>query len=98
MLYATGGFAYGHVNNTAEDVGNVAYNANTSKTQTGWTAGGGLEYAFTNNWTVRVEGLYVDLGTTTGQVTNVTDVAVSGCRFGWKNRYLLGRLGVNYKF
>ncbi len=28
----------------------------------GWTAGLGMEYAFTNNWTARAEYLYVDLG------------------------------------
>ena len=51
----------------------------------------GLEYAVTNNWTVRVEALYVDLGTSTGNAT-------FGCRFGFKNTYTLGRLGLNYKF
>jgi outer membrane immunogenic protein len=28
---------------------------------TGWTAGGGVEYAFTNNLSLKVEGLYVNL-------------------------------------
>jgi outer membrane immunogenic protein len=28
---------------------------------TGWTVGGGLEYAFTNNLSAKVEGLYVNL-------------------------------------
>ena len=28
---------------------------------TGWTAGGGVEYAFTNNLSLKVEGLYVSL-------------------------------------
>jgi opacity protein-like surface antigen len=26
---------------------------------TGWTLGGGVEYAFTNNWMAKIEGLYV---------------------------------------
>ena len=59
--------------------------------RTGWTAGGGVEYALTNNVTIRGEVLYVNLGTET--VANN-----SGCRFGFKNNYTLGRLGANYKF
>ena len=33
-----------------------------SSTRTGWTAGGGVEYAFTNNWIIGAEYLYYDLG------------------------------------
>jgi outer membrane immunogenic protein len=69
---------------------------NTDKWKTGWTAGGGLEYAFLNNWTVRVEALYVDLGTTEGTATATTPT--SNCRFGFKNHYSLARVGLNYKF
>jgi len=31
--------------------------------QVGWTAGAGLEWAFADNWTAKVEYLFVDLGT-----------------------------------
>jgi outer membrane immunogenic protein len=34
----------------------------TTHTQSGWTAGGGIEWAFTDNWTAKVEYLYVNLG------------------------------------
>jgi outer membrane immunogenic protein len=50
LIYATGGFAYG-------DVGNRF----GSSTNGGWTVGGGIEYALTNNIIVGVEGLYVNL-------------------------------------
>ena len=33
-----------------------------SKTRVGWTVGGGLEYAVTNNWSVRAEYRYSDFG------------------------------------
>jgi outer membrane immunogenic protein len=42
------------------------------KVMTGWTAGGGVEVAVAPNWTVKVEGLYADLGSTG------TSVAFSG--------------------
>jgi outer membrane immunogenic protein len=94
LLYATGGFAYGHVENTFNFPidPNSTSGLSTSGTKTGWTVGGGLEYAITNNWTVRAEGLYVDLGKSTSGKN------CSGCRFGFKNTYGLGRVGLNYKF
>lgn len=36
-----------------------------SKTHTGWNLGFGVEYAFTNNWIVRAEYIYDDLGSKT---------------------------------
>lgn len=53
LIYITGGLAYGGLNSNPL-TGNTTSNA-------GWTIGGGVEYAFTNNWTVKLEGLYVDL-------------------------------------
>jgi outer membrane immunogenic protein len=92
LLYATGGLAYGRVENSVtNDSGEPGQYFQSKVWKTGWTAGGGLEYAFTNNWTARVEGLYVDLGTTTAANN-------SGCRFSFRNRYGIGRVGMNYKF
>jgi opacity protein-like surface antigen len=34
----------------------------TTHTQSGWTAGGGIEWAFADGWTAKVEYLFVDLG------------------------------------
>src|SRR5262249_5746930 len=36
--------------------------ATISNTRVGWTAGGGIEYAVTNNWSVRTEYRYSDFG------------------------------------
>jgi outer membrane immunogenic protein len=55
LFYATGGGA----------AGNVQTGLNTlslqSTTEFGWTAGAGIEWAFADNWTAKVEYLYVDL-------------------------------------
>jgi outer membrane immunogenic protein len=91
LVYATGGLAYGDVHNRASYQQNPNYTVDQSNWRTGWTVGGGLEYAITNNWTVRAEGLYVDLGTS-------NFISPSGCSFGFKNTYALGRIGMNYKF
>jgi outer membrane immunogenic protein len=94
LLYATGGFAYGNVQNAFNSPldPNSTSGLSTSGVRTGWTVGGGLEYALTNNWIVRVEGLYVDLGRSTSGLN------CSGCRFGFRNTYGLGRVGLNFKF
>ncbi len=52
LIYATGGLAYGEVNNSFN---------NSDDVSVGWTIGAGVEYAFTNNLTAKVEGLYVNL-------------------------------------
>lgn len=74
LLYATGGWAYGHTT-TAASAGLLGVGAATSLgvNQSGWTVGGGLEYAL-NSWlSFKTEYLYVDLGTAT---------LVSGTAFG----------------
>jgi len=57
LPYFTGGWAWGHNKVTDQFTG-----FETSNTLSGWTIGGGVEYAFTNNWTVKAEYLYMDLG------------------------------------
>jgi outer membrane immunogenic protein len=94
LLYVTGGLAYGHVENRASFDQTSFYTASTDQWKTGWTVGGGVEYAVLNNWTVRAEALYVDLGTTDANAPGCN----AGCRFSFKNHFTVGRLGLNYKF
>ena len=56
LFYGTGGAAFGSVQASA---GGLPY---ATSTQTGWTAGAGVEWAFLPNWTAKVEYLYVNLG------------------------------------
>jgi outer membrane immunogenic protein len=72
MIYATGGAAFLNVNVgtnfIATTAGGVTFPAtivSDEKTLVGWTVGGGLEYAVTNNWIVGVEGRYSNYGTNT---------------------------------
>ena len=66
MFYGTGGVAYGggsaHLN--VYDAANGWYWSSNSgsQTRTGWTIGGGVEYAWTNNIILGAEYLYYDLG------------------------------------
>jgi outer membrane immunogenic protein len=51
----------------------------------GWTVGGGVEYAFTNNLSAKVEGLYVNLDTDNGLVDYDAEFGVI-------------RAGLNFRF
>jgi outer membrane immunogenic protein len=62
LLYATGGAAFGGVKSGWFDSFIPPDTVNIDKTKVGWVAGGGIEHAFARNWSVRVEGLYHDLG------------------------------------
>jgi outer membrane immunogenic protein len=67
LVFATGGLAYGKVNETVfQGVVNPIPGASTvfsnSSIQTGWTVGGGFEYAFDDWWSVGIQYLHTDLG------------------------------------
>ena len=58
MVYATGGVAWAHaggdlIPRNVQQIGNAR--GSHSSTKTGWTAGGGIEWAFGGNWTARAE-------------------------------------------
>jgi len=90
MIYATGGFAVGKVENSVP----IYFGGYTDNdTKIGWTAGGGIEHMFSRNWTAKVEALYVDLGKSTvqgnsgpgyvGRFTNTAVIARAGVNFKW---------------
>jgi outer membrane immunogenic protein len=61
FLYGTGGVAFAQVG--VKLCSPLAIGCESSShTVTGWTAGAGVEYAFWSNWSVKLEYLYVDLG------------------------------------
>jgi outer membrane immunogenic protein len=66
LIYGTGGVAFGGFNTDVSIAApNVPFfaSANRSNTRVGWTAGGGVEYAVTNNWSIRAEYRFSDFGT-----------------------------------
>lgn len=89
LPYVTGGFAYGNVKNKIS----TAFGAfSDDNTQYGWTVGGGLEYAFTNNLSAKIEYLYVDL--------DKESVSVPGGVFNAnvETKFSVVRAGLNYRF
>jgi outer membrane immunogenic protein len=98
LFYGTGGFAWGNEQVTRNQLGGFAglATAGTSETVnntgTGWTAGGGIEWGITPNWTARVEYLYVDLGTSS------YSFPISNRTTSFDDAFNVVRFGVNYKF
>jgi outer membrane immunogenic protein len=106
LVYGTGGLMYG------EEVVNsnmgpwlpgipspVNYQGQSSGTHSGWVGGGGLEYAFTNSLSAKVEGLYYNLGSenVTAYALNVpTNHFTDTTSFTYKGAMV--RLGANLKF
>jgi outer membrane immunogenic protein len=88
LPYLTAGAAFGDIK-----ASNTATTTSFDRTNIGWTAGGGLEYAFVNNWSAKLEYLYVDLGKancdTVCLFAGSTDVTL---------KTSVVRAGVNYKF
>jgi outer membrane immunogenic protein len=88
LFYGTGGAAFGNI-----QAGFGGAPVTTLSTQTGWTAGAGIEGAFAPNWTARVEYLFVNLGNATCAAATcggvVTTIPLT------EN---IVRAGVNYKF
>jgi outer membrane immunogenic protein len=75
MIYGTGGLAYGGARissstmsyaPTISPLSDMTYawgsSGSSSNTQVGWTAGGGAEWMFMPNWSLKGEYLYYDLG------------------------------------
>lgn len=96
LLYAKGGAAWVHSNYSAVDPAflRVGVNVSGSGTQSGWIAGGGLEYGLTPNWTLFAEYDYIGLGThgvtmTGGGATIAANV---------KQKISIVKGGINFKF
>ena len=106
MAYFTGGLAYGGVRHDVHffnGVGALAFSgtgSNGRDIETGYTVGGGIEHAFSQAWSLKLEYLYYDLGE-----TNVTVAAVPGnppaAGPGYNTRFEndghIVRAGLNYK-
>jgi outer membrane immunogenic protein len=93
LIYATGGFAFGGGGDDNNYYADYYYHDDGQDTATGWTVGGGVEYAVTDSLTAKVEGLYVNLG---------KDDKESGTLNPYEkqkdNEFAVVRGGINYKF
>jgi outer membrane immunogenic protein len=100
LFFGTGGGVFANMQTTASGV-------QTTHNQSGWTAGVGVEVAFADNWTAKLEYLYADLGnlsvTCSTGISGPCGTAAPATIVGPVNINAsltenLVRAGVNYKF
>ena len=107
LLYATVGLAFSEFkfsssySDNAVDAtfpGGTGYGSK-SAIKTGWTAGGGVEWALHGNWLMRAEYLYVDLGSMRVAVpTSNTPDFTQTMSVNSDLTAQIGRFGLNYRF
>jgi outer membrane immunogenic protein len=114
LVYGTGGFAYGgswaNVSQTAiisdfnlslgRQTGVLAGAGQQNQLLSGWTAGGGAEWMFMPDWSLKAEALYWDLNRLN---VNTASYLSWGTGFGWGRTSVSyagvqAKAGVNYHF
>jgi outer membrane immunogenic protein len=87
LVYGTGGFAFGDVENSKALPGGGSFSS--SETQTGWVAGGGAEYKVTPAWSAKAEYQFLSLDASDSN-------HVLGLGTGDKSEVHTFRIGLNY--
>ncbi|MGL5114747.1 MAG: outer membrane protein [Beijerinckiaceae bacterium] len=102
LVYATGGLAYGDQDATTivNGPGGALWTGSKNDTRFGYAVGAGVEYAFTRNWSAKVEYLYYDLGSVNYSSPQVAGAIIPGVFATTKaeNRGNIVRAGINYRF
>jgi outer membrane immunogenic protein len=83
LVYGTGGFAFGEVENTGLG----------SDTQTGWVVGGGVEHKFSPTWSIKAEYQFISLDA--GDPANGRSLGLVN---GDRSEINTFRVGLNYRF
>ena len=91
LPYLTGGFAWGHSHIDINDAGSVV--STPGHTQTGWTAGAGVEFAVSGNWSAKLEYDYIELSR---RVYDLSGFGLPPVNVD-PNIHLV-KLGLNYRF
>ncbi|CAL8973678.1 hypothetical protein RHODGE_RHODGE_00881 [Rhodoplanes serenus] len=99
MIYVKGGAAFVNVETAIYDGwGLQTMAASASETKATWTVGGGIEWAFDLNWSIKAEYMYIGTnGTQTVTGINPGD----GLAYSWDhdlNGIHTAKIGLNYRF
>jgi outer membrane immunogenic protein len=114
LVYGTGGVAWANFQSNTAVVFATAANpfaaafsgathiGSASTNQVGWVAGGGIEWALTNNWSVKAEYLYLRFESFSYASPLVSASLPFAPGYAWNTtvtpREHVARIGVNYKF
>ena len=101
MLFLEGGGVTARIKTGVVDpslLGGETLNTTTNKTITSWAAGGGLQYAINNNWSVKGEVLELGLHSTINSCGTDVPGGVNFCAFTKIGGVTMVDLGVDYAF
>ncbi|MFG1373268.1 outer membrane protein [Xanthobacter oligotrophicus] len=102
LLYAKGGAAWATTSHTAGSTDleylPASYSATTDATRWGWTVGAGVEWAFFNNWSAKVEYNYIDLGSNDVTFNFVPRENMPAYTSTVDQSVQLVKAGINYRF
>ena len=103
LLYVKGGWAWSDNDyNVSGNFFPVSLSGSASETRNGGLLGFGIEYAFTQHWTAKIEYNYIDFGT--DNIIVPVSITTPGGSIGLSpsvaidERINLVKVGVNYKF
>ena len=91
----TGGAAWAKLDTTETRNGTTFASIQTDR-RTGWTVGGGWEYALGYGWSARAEYLYVDFGNWTTLTATLPVPPISSLNVNLRDHIFRG--GMSYKF
>ncbi len=99
LIYATGGVAFADIETTyTQTVGATVASESFRRIKTGFTVGGGVDYALDAHWIARLEYRYTDFGT----VSDANSAAAGAFWVGYTNDHAITehavRVGVSYLF
>ena len=109
LIFGTGGLAYGQVSSSTVGAFSAlggftalgeTYAGTASNTRAGWTAGGGMEWMFAPNWSLKWEYLYIDLGKLNYADRCISAVCGSAPAYATSVQFReqVARVGINYHF
>ena len=102
LFYGTGGLAYGSIKTTGALAGfngngiAVASIGSSSDVRFGWTVGAGVEGKITNNWSAKLEYLYMDFDSFRAGTFTLVPLATVGANVDTRFHDHVLRVGLNY--
>ena len=97
LVYGTAGGAWADASANV-NVAGASSGLNLSSSKVGWTAGGGVEVALLNNWTAKLEYLYIDTGSISGTAAIPSTLGGGTITESAAIRDSIIRIGFNYRF
>jgi outer membrane immunogenic protein len=100
LIYVKGGGGWVGANSfTVTDLtAGASVTAGSSNTISGWLAGGGFEWAFANNWSVRAEYDFFGLSGRSFTVPATFPVLAGDTFTTGRNNIQMATVGINYRF